>query len=60
MQDAVYHQYARVFESHWWSEHRRRFIGGWLRQLGVHADGSHAGLESGCGAGTARARECRL
>lgn len=55
MRDAVYHQYARAFDTHWWADHRRKLITRWLTQLGVTADGSRAVLEIGSGAGTEHA-----
>jgi SAM-dependent methyltransferase len=52
MRDVVYKQYAASFESHWWTDHRRAVISGWLAKVGVRPDGSHPVLEIGSGAGT--------
>lgn len=52
MHDAVYHQFARTLETHWWSDHRRKLFAGWLAELGISPDGSRSVLEIGCGAGT--------
>ena len=52
MQDAVYHQYAQVMRDHWWTDHRRKFMARWLRELGVVEGSNHPVLEIGCGAGT--------
>lgn len=55
MRDAVYHQYAQSFDTHWWAEHRRALVTRFLHQWGVDPDGSHEVLEVGCGAGTEHA-----
>jgi len=55
MRDVVYHQYAKSFERHWWTEHRRSFVSRWLLAAGIAPDGAHPVLEIGSGAGTEHA-----
>ncbi|HEX2679652.1 MAG TPA: class I SAM-dependent methyltransferase, partial [Polyangiales bacterium] len=55
MQDAVYHQFASTFDTHWWSDHRRALVARLLASAGVEPDGSREVLEIGCGAGNEHA-----
>ena len=52
MNDAVYHQYARVLHDHWWTRARRRQVESLLARDHIEPDGSRRVLEIGCGSGT--------
>lgn len=55
MRDAVYLQFARTLDTHWWARHRRALVARLLDVRGVDADGSREVLEIGSGAGTEHA-----
>ncbi len=52
MNDAVYHQYARVLGEHWWTRARRRQVEDLLKRAAYQREESARVLEIGSGAGT--------
>jgi len=51
MNDEVYHQYARVLDSHWWTENRRKLASWALAKAGIEPGTSLRILELGSGVG---------